>query len=55
MRSREMSDVPEQLILLGYLPFVFEVAGSRVAVAAIANVRMVRTELANMVNLLSNT
>lgn len=40
--------LPEHLGLEGYLPFVFEVAGSRVAVAAMTRVRTVMKDWANM-------
>ena len=49
--KRAGNGVPEQLGLLGYLPFVFEVAGSSVAVAATARVRTVMTDLTNIVNI----
>jgi hypothetical protein len=41
-------DAPEHLGLEGYLPLVLEVAGSRVALAARARVRMVMIDLANI-------
>lgn len=43
-------DIPEQLGLEGYFPFVFEVAGSRVAVTATARVRTVIMDFENILN-----
>jgi len=48
---RDGGGIPEQLGLLGYLPFVFEVAGSSVAVAATARVRTAITDLTNIVDI----
>jgi hypothetical protein len=42
--------IPEHLGLEGYLPLVFEVAGSRVAVTTAARVRI---EIADVVNILN--
>jgi hypothetical protein len=41
-RYWELDDVPEQPGYDGYLPLVFDVAGSRVARIAVADVRMMR-------------